>query len=305
MHIESINLYQDREDATLTTYVLEDSPELLKGGKRPAILICPGGAYLGCSDREAEPIALRYAAMGYHAFVLRYSTYYEGTFANLDFSKEPVLNENCVHPNPMLEIGKSILIIREHAEEWLVDTDKIALCGFSAGAHNCAMYASYWHTSILSEHYQKDSEVFKPAAAILGYMVSDYVFMKDYVEKMDLMEKTLFNYSVTALLGTTTPDLQQLDEVSPARHVTEKYPPTFIWSTAGDKLVPIQHSIRMAHALADHQVPFELHIFEEGEHGLSLATQATASNMDQINEDAAKWVELSEAWLKKRMELLK
>ena len=69
----TIQLYEERPDVSLTTYVLADSPELLKGKRRPAVLICPGGAYLNCSDREAEPVALRFAAMGYHAFVLRYS----------------------------------------------------------------------------------------------------------------------------------------------------------------------------------------------------------------------------------------
>ena len=78
MHTETLQLYPDRQDVTLTPYVLADSPELLRGKLRPAVLICPGGAYLGCSDREAEPVALRFAAMGYHAFVLRYATYYEG-----------------------------------------------------------------------------------------------------------------------------------------------------------------------------------------------------------------------------------
>ncbi len=78
MKSECIRLYENREDVTLATYVWMDSPDLLAGKKRPAVLICPGGGYFNCSDREAEPIALRFAAMGYHAFVLRYSTYTEG-----------------------------------------------------------------------------------------------------------------------------------------------------------------------------------------------------------------------------------
>ena len=64
MKTEVIKLYENREDVTLTTYVLQDSPEMLAGGKRPAILICPGGGYMGCSDREAEPIAMKFASMG-------------------------------------------------------------------------------------------------------------------------------------------------------------------------------------------------------------------------------------------------
>ena len=75
MKTEKLCLYENRPDVTLTTYLIDDSRELMNGRKRPAILICPGGAYMFCSDREAEPVALRFMAMGYHAFVLRYSVY--------------------------------------------------------------------------------------------------------------------------------------------------------------------------------------------------------------------------------------
>lgn len=120
MKTEVIQLYKDRKDVTLTTYILQDSPELLAGRARPAVLICPGGGYFFCSDREAEPVALKFASMGYHAFVLRYSTYCgEGRkMPNLE-GTIPV-NENSKYPNAMREIGKAMLIIREHAGAWLV-----------------------------------------------------------------------------------------------------------------------------------------------------------------------------------------
>ena len=91
--------------------------------------------------------------------------------------------------------------------------------------------------------------------------------------------------------------------VCPARNVTENTPPTFLWATAEDELVPVQHSIRMAHALADKHIPFEMHIFEEGPHGLGLADQATAEAKSQIYPDAAKWADLAGEWLKKRFAL--
>jgi len=78
MLTETIKLYEDREDVTLTNYVIAEKGEMHEQGKRPAVLICPGGAYMSCSDREGEPVALKFAAMGYHAFVLRYSVYGEG-----------------------------------------------------------------------------------------------------------------------------------------------------------------------------------------------------------------------------------
>lgn len=130
MKTEVIKLYENREDVTLTTYVLQDSPEMLAGGKRPAILICPGGGYMSCSDREAEPIAMKFASMGYHTFVLRYSTYSGGKADGFpDVSKPLEVKEACLYPTQMREIGKAMLMIREHAEEWLVDVNRIAVYG--------------------------------------------------------------------------------------------------------------------------------------------------------------------------------
>ena len=179
---EVIKLYEDRNDVTLTTYILQDSPQLLAGGRRPAIIICPGGAYLDCSDREAEPVAMKFASMGYHTFVLRYSRYGtepDGSKANL-FAQtpEPLPKEHCLYPTHMREIGKAMLIIREHAAEWLVDTEKIAVCGFSAGAHNTAMYATRWHEEIICGFFGEEKEKFRPAAAILGYTLTIFAEKK-------------------------------------------------------------------------------------------------------------------------------
>jgi len=77
----------------------------------------------------------------------------------------------------------------------------------------------------------------------------------------------------------------------------------FLWATAEDSLVPVQHTLIMASALADKKIPFEVHVFEKGPHGLSLSTQATAQARSQIYPDAAKWVGLAEAWLEKRFAL--
>lgn len=296
MKLETIKLYEDRDDVTLTTYLISDSREMLKGKYRPAVLICPGGAYFSCSDREGEPVALAFAAMGYHAFVLRYSVYGEDAFAN--GFKDMKVKKECQHPMPMREIGHAMMIIKEHHKEWYVDPDRVAICGFSAGGHNCAMYAVNWHREVITKYFNKDKEIFRPAACILGYCLSDYMYMKN-----NNTDKAFFDASNTAFLGTPDPTDEMLEMVSPDRHVDENTPPVFLWATAEDDLVPVQHSIRMAHALADHKVPFEMHIFEKGPHGLSLGTQACAESQSQIYEDASKWISLADAWLKKRFSL--
>ena len=301
MYTEVIKLYEGREDVTLTTYVIKDSQELLDGKKRPAIIICPGGAYLSCSDREGEAVALRFASMGYHAFVLRYSTYMEGKPGFPDFGKEPEIKEKCRHPSPMREIGKAMLILRENADNWLIDVDKIAICGFSAGAHNCAMYSVYWNKPVITEYFKEKPEIFKPAATILGYTLSDYIFMKSSPKSP--MDKVLFEISNLAFTGSKEPNDEILREISPALNVTENTPPMFLWATSEDSMVPVQHTIKMANALADKNIPFEVHIFEKGPHGLSLSNQATAQAKSQVYPDADKWVSMAEVWLENKLGL--
>lgn len=125
-------------EATLEGYILDCELALGQDRNRPAIVVCPGGGYLYCSPREAEPVALRYAARGFHAFILRYSTQWDAA----DFS-------------PLQEVSWVIGYLREHAAEWHIDPEKIATCGFSAGGH-LALAAG-----LLGEN--------KPNAMILGY----------------------------------------------------------------------------------------------------------------------------------------
>ena len=128
----------DHPEATLEGYILDCEISLGQDVNRPAIVVCPGGGYVYCSPREAEPVALRYAARGFHAFILRYSTGWDAA----DFS-------------PLKEVSWAIGYIREHAAEWHIDPEKIATCGFSAGGH-LALAAG-----LLGEN--------KPNAMILGY----------------------------------------------------------------------------------------------------------------------------------------
>ncbi|MCA9881399.1 MAG: alpha/beta hydrolase [Anaerolineae bacterium] len=299
MITEKIYLYEGRQDVTLTTYVLDDSPEMLNGKKRPGVLICPGGAFVFCSDREAEPVALRFAAMGYHAFVLRYSTFGKGVRGYFPVGEEVEVDPESMHPAPMRDVGRAFLELHKHADDWLLDMGKIAICGFSAGGHTCAMYSVYWNDPLITDYFGEPAEKFKPAASILAYPVTDYHVM--VAGALTPEEQAVSDLATFALLGTKTPSEAQLNEVSPALHVTEHTPPTFLWSTSEDTLVPVENTTHMATALAKAGVPFEVHIFERGVHGLSLANQATATNtLQMVNADAAKWMDLAEVWLEKR-----
>jgi len=127
--------------------------------------------------------------------------------------------------------------------------------------------------------------------------------MKENTSFANEMDKAFFAASNTAFFGKAELSEEELVSISPARLVSKDTPPAYIWATSADQLVPVQHSVRMANALADAGIPFELHIFEEGDHGLSLATQASAVAQSQINVDAQKWVPLVDNWLKKRFAL--
>jgi acetyl esterase/lipase len=280
----TIELYEDRSDVTITAYVLDDSRELLAGKRRPAVIICPGGGYMFCSDREAEPVAIRFAAMGYHAFVLRYTVHSQGGGG--------------VYPKPLLDLAEAFVLINEHAAEWHVDTERIAICGFSAGGHNCAMYSVYWHDSAVTGLLDVDPKTLRPVACILGYPIIDLGLRVD-----DPALRTAHESLMTAYLGTSEPSSEMLDAVNPAKHVTAQTPPTFLWGTASDSLLPIENTLTMARALAGVGVPFEVHVFEQGPHGLALADQATAYSIKEVDADAGKWVGLAEEWLKKRLAL--
>ena len=281
---EKLYLYEDREDVFLRTYVLEDSPEMLNGKRRPAVLICPGGAYLYCSDRETEPMAVAFNMMGYHAFVLNYS-----------------VQEKAKYPTPLVETAKAMLMIREHQEEWLVDTEKIALCGFSAGAHNVALYGGKWNSSKLAEMMQTESEKLRPAAVITGYLLNDLRDVKE--EEINEEQKKMLDYYRQSYFGTKHPTVEAMDAASPSKNVSKDTPPMFLWATFEDTVVPVDNTLTMANALAEAQVPFELHIYESGDHGLALATQATAANTDQINSCAGTWLAHVQSWLRKHIPL--
>lgn len=139
MNTQVITLNEKR-NVTLTAYLQPTGGEYSNISARPAVLILPGGGYQMCSDREGDPVAMQYLKAGYQAFILRYS-----------------LGQNAVWPNPLQDYEQAMSLIRQHAEEWNVYPDKIAVIGFSAGGHLASAAAT------MSEN--------RPDAAILGYPV--------------------------------------------------------------------------------------------------------------------------------------
>jgi len=243
-------------EATLEGYLLDCEITLGQEVNRPAILVLPGGGYLYCSPREAEPVALSYAARGFHAFVLRYSTGYDAAgFA------------------PLKEVSWAIGYIRENAAQWHIDPEKVAVCGFSAGGHLALS------SGLLAEN--------KPNAMILGYPATS----APNIPGADFMLKLLEGKAVV-----TDEDAKKYDLPS---FVTKDAPPMFLAATAEDVLTSFC-TMPLVNAYNNQGLKFELHIFQYGPHGYSLANEVTANGSSQVIDPAfAQWQELSVQWLRK------
>ena len=283
MITKRIPLRQDNTAVFVDLYLLNNSPEFQTDRPRPAVIVCPGGGYFFTSDREAEPIALRFLAHGYHVFVLRYSV-------------------ETLFPQPMLDLAKTLLLIRQQAADWLVNPDQIAVCGFSAGGHLAAASGVLWCQSFLYEALGVAPEVIKPNALILAYPVIDLtllapkmVTMPSEAEPVDLRELML-----RKTLGNRHPAPELLARYTLHHQVTPATPPTFIWHTATDELVPARNTLLFATALAEQGVPYEVHIFDQGIHGLALADEVTESQGRFLNPDCQIWVDLALKWLKRQ-----
>ncbi|QCX34296.1 alpha/beta hydrolase [Caloramator sp. E03] len=301
MNLEVINLREDRP-VTLTSYIIDKSSEI-EWEKRPAVVICPGGGFQMTSDREAEPIAVSFLGKGYNAFVLRYTT------GSMGVKK--------IYPEILYDLANAIIMIKNNAEKWNVDTERIAIIGFSAGGTLAAMYSVHWHREWLLSSLNVNSDILKVAAVILGYPTTDFELMLKIIEEegdkslgfFDLTPKDIFYNKCSLLTGNDNFTNEQLKILSPINYIDDKTVPTFLWHTANDDLIDVENSLKYACKLASNNIPFELHIFEDGIHGLSLANKVTAAalyddkrNNLHINPSVEKWTELMYTWLKKYLE---
>ena len=286
MLLKTIPLWPDRTDVTLTTYVtLPDPGWPFPTSPHPGIIICPGGAYLNLSDAEGSPIALEMAARGYQAFVLEYSV---GSRVS-----SPTQTR---YPAQLIDLAKAIVTLRDNAADWNLDPDNLAIMGFSAGGHLCASYATHWHEPWLAQAAGVSSEQLRPSAAVLGYPITDYVLQRDFSSKPSPMMRA----SNAALFGEERPSQEELERLSPCRHVTEHMPPVFLLHASDDSMVPVGNSLHMAQALSDASIPYELHIFQQGDHGFGNGHPMDRPWESHRNRACAVWLDLAHKWLLKQ-----
>lgn len=286
MLMETVSLWSDRSDVTLTTYVnLPDPGWPFPAYPRPAVLVCPGGAYLNLSDAEGAPIALALAARGYQVFVLEYTV----------LTRAPK-GVDVRYPAQLIDLAKAVAALQENAGRWNLDPERIAVMGFSAGGHLCASYAVHWHEPWLAEKVGVDSSALRPSAAVLGYPITDYVLQDRALPDPIPMMQT----SNQALFGVVRPSKEELERLSPCLHVTEHTPPVFLVHAADDGMVPVGNSLRMAQALGEAGIPYELHIFQQGDHGFGNGQPMDRPWESHRSRACAVWLDLAHTWLLKQ-----
>lgn len=258
-------LGEESGDPVVGIYLPDNLTEMGRDQERhPCLIVCPGGAYEFCSQREAEPIAFQFLPEGFNVFVLLYSV-------------SPYR-----YPAQLREVAALIELINQNATAWCCDPTRIVLMGFSAGGHLAAQYA----TSYDSTAIRKVIPCSKPVSAIvLGYPVIT----------ADL--RWTHRISMTALTGDERCSQEKIQLLSCEKQVRTDTPPTFLWHTAEDPCVSVMNSLLFARALAEKHIPFELHIFPQGEHGLSTSDRQTICDVNATHKHDRIWLDCVKEWL--------
>lgn len=233
-------------------HIVASSPRV-----RPAVLIIPGGGYGHVSPREGEPVALRFAAKGYCAFVLTYSV------APLRY------------PVALREAAMAMAYIRQQAKEFQIGSNMVCAVGFSAGGHLCACLGTLFDRPELRDIAAAD--VIRPDALGLHYPVA---VSWGRTHEGTFQNLCGDNESLRSFLSIDTlvrPDM----------------PPVFLWHTREDPAVPCRNSLILAQKLEECGIDFAMHLYHKGEHGLSTADEQAypADAVPYVSRDVPGWLD--------------
>lgn len=269
MHTITLDLYEHfglnraGDGGVLRIWKTETSPEISPARLRPAVLILPGGGYARTSAREAEPVALRFAAAGYVPFVL-------------DYSCAP-----SVFPVALREAALAMRYIRENAAALEVNPQMVAALGFSAGGHLCGTLGTLFDCDEVLDI--GSARLLRPDALVLCYPVA-------------------VSWGAThdgSFVNISGGDERLRQRLSLEKCVRRDMPPVFLWHTRDDASVPVRNSLILAIALETAGVDFVLHIYRHGQHGLSTADAMVypAYAVPDVSRDVPGWLESAMTYL--------
>jgi acetyl esterase/lipase len=225
-----------------------------------AVIVLPGGGYVHLAfDYEGTEVAEWLNNLGISAFVLRYR-----------------LGPKYRYPVELWDAQRAIRYVRAHAQEFQIRSDRIGVWGFSAGGHLASTTGTHFDNGDPNGSDAIDKQSSRPDFMILAYPV--ITFEEPYAHLG----------SLHALLGEK-PDPALVRSLSNETQVTPHTPPTFLFHTTEDQVVPVQNSVFFYLALRRAGVPAEMHLYLQGKHGVGLA---------QNNPVLRSWPDRLADWLK-------
>ena len=267
MNTERIYLYEGNSDIYLDLYVINDTRLSVRDG----MLVIPGGGYCGvCVDREGEKTALAYLARGINAYVLNYRCAKEDVF-----------------PMHLEYAARAMKWIKDNAASHNTNPERIFVSGFSAGGHLAATLTTKY--AFIEEKLGFEKDEAKPRGAVLAYPVITAIGPCHQGSFVNLLNKPF---------DEITDEEKAFHSVE--NHVDAETPPAFIWHTSEDGAVPVHSSLKLGLAYANAGVPFSLHVYPYGPHGIALATEYSNAHdgVNRVQPLAEAWLEDSIAWMK-------
>ena len=246
---------EDKDIPMITAYL--PAADIATGA---AIVVCPGGGYGGLAGHEGADYALFLNQHGVTAFVLKYRLGSAGYR----------------HPRMLEDAARAVRLERAKAEMWKVDSKRVGVMGSSAGGHLASTLLTHFDAGKSDAVDPIDKESSRPDLGILCYAV------------ITLGDKT-HQGSKHNLLGKD-PEAEMVKFLSNELQVTKDTPPCFVWHTAEDKAVPVENSLQFAAALQKNGVPFDLHVYQKGRHGIGLADKAPFTNAHPWSRDLVFWL---------------
>jgi Esterase/lipase len=267
METRTDNLSVSGHEFKVKSYWLDQVADFGKTVDYPVMIICPGGGFTFHSQREEEPIALRFNSLGMHVVVLEYK----------------LIDDEPVFPLALQQMGKTIDWVKQQANLHHIDKSKIILTGFSAGGQVVAAYNGIGTDPKLRHTYSLEQYDDDFAAVILGYPVIDMTVKNSFPAD----EKVMYQISTDKTFWQTQ------------AYLNERSKPTFIWQTRTDELVSVSNSLMYVDKMDQLGLPVEYHLFGSGIHGLALGTYVTKKpGKDKyLNAWSAEWINLAFNWL--------